>query len=468
MRIDVGGKIEREGRDVLAIPVGVSRNEFVLTKLAELRKLPARIVRDGEVEQWRFEGVFRHEGRLYLHGAYLDGQFLEEVVGKPFAAALPFLVRLVRTLSTLNSHGLMPQFIQTDSVYFLEDGGILFLPEALMKELRSMHPEAYKLQVFEAINHPDMENVERSLSFSVASLLHRIALGAYPFQADSEEEMHNRIRHARLLPLSLIEPGFREDLSRQILAGLGRGEAPAPAIGEWQDILAACGRQGLYRDISESEKEQLRKRAGRERRRTGKAYQRRVFWQKHWKTVLITAAAVVLVSGLAASLLKNILAPRQTAGYTPRQVVESYYQGINELDHALMEDCVVDGAGKQTIREVTNIYVLSRVSLGYEGRSHIVPADVWEAEGRPELPAPQTVYGITDLELTQEQGQPEPVFLASYTKWAPEPGQEASADRGSPDYPETAGPSFSSRRIRERVYLRMDRKDWVIYKFERL
>jgi hypothetical protein len=458
-----GEKLSQDGTDVLAIPVGVSRSEFVLTKLAELRKLPAQIVRDGEIDQWRFAGVMKREGRLYLHGPYIRGVFLEEVVGKSFAAALPYLSRLVRGLITLERQGRIVEFIQTDSVYFLEDGGILFLPPSLMRELRSMHPEPYKLRVFELINHPDVEDPQESLSFSVAALLYRAITGRYPFQADNEEEIHNLVRHARLLPLTLVQPGFREDLSEQILAGLTRGEGPAPSLQQWQQILDRCRKEGLHREITEMEREQIRKRALAEERKINQRYRRKVFWQRQWKTVVIVTAAVVVAGTVTGSLLKNILAPRETRGLSPREVVETYYLSMNDLNHALMEDCVVDGAGKETIREVVNLYVLSRVSLGYEGRSHIRPADEWDAQGRPELSAPETVYGVTDLQVERERSEPEPVFLARYVKWVPLPAVEPD---GEPEQAEE--PGFTSRQISERVYLRLDRKDWVIYRFEPL
>ena len=78
MSVEFGGKLTREDKEVLAVPVGVSRNEFVLTKLAELRKLPAQIIRNGETAEWFFDGVLKHEGRLYLRGPYLKGIFLDE------------------------------------------------------------------------------------------------------------------------------------------------------------------------------------------------------------------------------------------------------------------------------------------------------------------------------------------------------------------------------------------------------
>jgi hypothetical protein len=348
-------------------------------------------------------------------------------------------------------------------VYFLAEGGVLFLPPPLMRELRNMHPEAYKLQVFEKISHPDIEDPEKRLSFSIAALLYRIILDRYPFEAASDEEVHNLIRHARLLPLNLIEPGFRKDLSDKILCGLNRGTDPAPSLGEWQEMLDRCKEEGLYRDITETEREQTRRRAEAELRKFDQGYRRKVFWQRHWKTVLIVSAVIVAAGALAASLMKTVLAPRETRGFSPQQVVETYYRSMNDLNHTLMEDCVVGGAGKETIREVINIYVLSRVSLGYEGRSYIIPADEWDAQGRPELTAPETVYGITDLELQQERGEPEPVFAVHYTKWVPEPEEEAVLDPS-----EAAGPGITSSQISERVYLRLDRKDWVIYRFEPL
>jgi hypothetical protein len=459
----LGCRLTREDTDVLAVPVGVSRSEFVLTKLAELRKLPGLIIRDGEITEWHFDGVLKHEDRLYLHGLYLEGIFLEEAIQKSFDAAFPYLRRLVRALISLQRREQIPEFIQTDSVYFLEEGGVLFLPPPLMRELRSMHPESYKLRVFEKISHPDIEDPEKRISFSIAALLYRIILDRYPFEADSEEEIHNLIRHARLLPLSLVEPGLREDLSRQILCGLDRGPDPAPALGDWQEILGRCKQEGLYRDITETEREQIRRKAEVELRKFGQGYRRKVFWQRNWKTVLIVSVVVVAAGALAGSLLKTILAPRETRGFSPQQVVETYYHSMNDLNHELMDDCVVDGAGKETIREVINIYVLSRVSLGYEGRSNIIPADEWDAQGRPQLTGSETVYGITDLELHQDRGEPEPVFTVHYTKWVPEPVEESE-----PDLSEAEGPGITSSQISERVYLRLDRKDWVIYRFEPL
>jgi hypothetical protein len=155
-------------------------------------------------------------------------------------------------------------------------------------------------------------------------------------------------------------------------------------------------------------------------------------------------------------------------------VVEAYLQGFNSLDHALMEDCTVEGAGKQAIREVINIYVLSRVTMGYEGRSNILRADEWDQRGRPPLTPPETVFGITDLELRRIRGEPEPVFEATYTRWAPVPAEEGATRAEAPGGEAAApprpampyGPTVSASTMIERYFLRSHRGDWVIYRIE--
>jgi hypothetical protein len=182
-----------------------------------------------------------------------------------------------------------------------------------------------------------------------------------------------------------------------------------------------------------------------------------VFWQRHWKTVLIAAAVVAAVGIFSGTILKNILKPRSTRGYTPAQVVETFYRSINSLDHERMQDCVTGRAGKELISQVINVFVISRVSQGYEGRSHLVPADEWERKGRPQLTPPDAVFGITDLAIAEEQSGREPRFLVSYTRWQPQPEDEKAAGPGSVGLP-----------AREMVYLRQKNAYWVIDRIEQL
>jgi hypothetical protein len=132
----------------------------------------------------------------------------------------------------------------------------------------------------------------------------------------------------------------------------------------------------------------------------------------------------------------------------------------------LMEDCVVDKAGQGDITEAMNLYVISRVQMGYEGKANPMPADEWDKAGRPALPAGTSVYGVTDLQITEEAGEPDPVYLVSYEKWSPDTSAEAGSDAGGGSDVATVGTLH--RKIVDRVWLRRDKGDWVIYRLDRL
>ena len=108
--------------------------------------------------------------------------------------------------------------------------------------------------------------------------------------------------------------------------------------------------------------------------------------------------------------------------------------------------------GLSTTGQVINLFVISRVAQGYEGRSTVVDAAEWLAAGQPELPPEVSIYGAANLEIVAEQGEPEPVFLVSYDFFSPGGDSVESFNFGTP--------------MRERVFLRRDKEDWVIFNFQ--
>jgi hypothetical protein len=432
----------RDGRPVLAVPVGLGRNEIVLTKLRGLRTAPGfRVGPDGIHERY-LEGFYKEEGRLYLYGPWEAGVTLEEVLGR--ADALPYLRRLAQALAALGER--RPKELATDAVRFLEDGAVELLSPQVMHQARSIQPEEHRRQTFEALNHPD----SKGLSYCLAAMMYRLVAGVYPFAAGSGEEMRRRARELRLPPLSLTRPEVREEVSAAVMDGLGRGRGSPPTLEQWAALLADWEAGGLYRRLSEAEARTLAAKARRETGVAARAYRRGVFWQRHWKTVLIAVAVAAAVGIFSGTVLRNLLKPRSTRGLTPREVVETFYRSANTLDHERMQDCVAGRTGKELIDQVINVYVVSRVNLGYEGRSLVRSAEEWDRAGRPEVTPPESVFGITDLAIEPLAGEAEPSFRVSYLQWTPDPEQ-----------------GTVSRAARERVYLRPQGGAWVIYRLER-
>jgi hypothetical protein len=123
-----------------------------------------------------------------------------------------------------------------------------------------------------------------------------------------------------------------------------------------------------------------------------------------------------------------------------------------------MEDCVIGDAAKTEINEAVNLFVISRQTLAYEGRTYVIDAAEWEANGRPTVTPPEFLHGVAGLQITREQPEPQPVFLVKYERYA-----RAFADQDV----ESVNP-VNGRQITDRVYLTQDKEDWVIYRIDRL
>lgn len=456
-------EIVEQGERHLAIPIGAIGRGGSHARILALKKSPGWLAREGHLTQWRFQGVAQRAGELLLYGPLETGRPLTAVLARPLGEALPFLERLVDALLLMKAEGTGSFPLQTDAVLFPDQGGVLFLPPEIMREIRGLRPFEKNREVFEAVNHPDLMD-EAASCFSVATLLYRVITGRLPFTGQTPEEIHEQARSLQVPSPVLEVPEISPEVSSLVMAGLGRLKGAQPSLRQWRDALSAWQGQGQYRELSAEERARLVRESSSVREGSERRFRQREFWRRHWKLIAVVTAAVIVVGAGLGSVLSNVFAPRPTRGFDAGKVVESFYLGMNGFDHATMEACVVNGAGRQEITEATNLYVITRVTTAYEGKPNIVPADGWDRDGRPALDPLVTVYGVTGLILTQEQGEPQPVFRVDYEKWTPAGASEE--DSGLTDIPK--GPRFEGTRTTDRVFLRLDKGDWVIYRMDRL
>jgi hypothetical protein len=450
-----------QGVKHLAVPVGDTAKGRALTRILALKASPGWHVRGSAVREWRFEGLTEKDGAPLLYGPPAAGQPLAAVLDLPLRSALPFLSRLVQALSLLSRRSIPWFALQTDSVLFDDADGVLFLPPDVMREIRDLNSFAQSRDTFESINHPDLKG-EALASFSIAALLYRVSTGRFPFTGPDAEEIHEQARKLEIEAPSGIVPELDPELSALVMAGLGRARRGSVPLAEWSERLDAWQKRELFRVLTAEEKEKALREAGARQQASGKGFRRRMFWEKNWKLIAVVAIAIAVVAAGAGGMLKNILAPRITRGYTPQKVVEAFYDSMSSLDHQTMQSCVIGRAGRGEINEVTVLYVTSRVTQGYEGKSTIISAADWDKNGRPRLESPSSLYGVTGLAVTQEQGEPAPVFRVQYDKWNPlRPSDTGSASA------QTA-PKSEGHRVVDRAWLKQDKGDWVIYRIDRL
>ena len=453
----------------LAVPAGSPGRGTALTRILALRASPGWIA-GATVRQWHYDGVIERAGTVYLVGPRAPGKSLKDVLepaGEAGAAQpqelanrLGLVARLAHALLDLAAGpaGWFP--LQSDSVIFLDEGGVLFLPPAVDRELREMRPFEENRDTFECLTHPDMAG-ERRAVFAVSVALYRILTGRFPFHGDDPEVLHAQARTLEIQPPAMLVPGLDAEASELIMAGMGRARRGAVTLTQLAQALDHWRSRSIVRPPTEDERKASAAAARSRAAAADRTFERRRFWQRNWRTAAIIAAAVIVVGAVGGTILKNVLAPRVTRGYPPARVVETFYESMNTLDHTTMQACVVNHAGDVEVNETMTLYVTSRVTMGYEGHSNVVSAEEWDKAGRPPLPSPQTLYGVTNLQLTQEQGEPSPVFLARYQKWNPAPRPETDATDNSP-------PRSEGHAVSDRLFLKRDRGDWAIYRIERL
>jgi hypothetical protein len=439
----------------LGIPTGLEAGSFALTKVTAAKADPGWVVADNQVSEWRFAGITYVKGEPWLFGPMVEGRSLAAMLEQPPEAALAALLALARALALLTERGVPPFRLQTEAVIYLEEGGLLFLPPTTMALLKDSRPLEYRLLACEAVNHPYVGGKD-GLSYTVAALAYRVLTGEFPFMDETEQGLRDRIRRLRVAPPHLVKPEVRPDASDLVVKGLTK--PGSVGLTDWVAALEGWQRQSPLRPVSDDERKALLARGEEHRARAARSLRSTVFLEKNGRLILIGVAVAAVIAAVASSILRNALAPRVTRGLTAQQVVEAFYKSIGALDHATMEDCVVDGAGKAEINEAINLFVISRQTIAYEGKSYIVDAGEWDAKGRKPVASPAFVHGVTRLEVARERGEPEPIFVASYERYA----------RAFEDQAIETAPPVNGRKVTDRLFLRQDKGDWVITRIERL
>jgi hypothetical protein len=457
-------RIERNGQTYLGVNTKIPPRGFALQKLTGNRRSNGWIVRGDQIEHWSMTGFAEANEVIYVYGPYLEGITLSQAVSLPQEQALEHVRTLGHALIRLNEEEVQPFKVHGESVIFLDDGGILFLPREIAQNMTEHQLISDQLELYEVFNHPDV-GADQNQSYVLAVLLYRALTGSFPFHAKSEEELHSRIRDEAFTDAVLRVPEIRKDVSDFISATLSDPAGKNINLKKWCTRLDAFAEEGYFRDISEDEKKELTERAQRRERQVQSKFQRNELIRKHWRTAAVITLIVIVVGSIPGTIIYNQLQPRATAGLPPDEVVRAFYSSIGEFDHMTMEDATVDGAAAGLIREVTNLFVLSRMRMSVEMTTGFIDPQQWIDAERPELEPDVRLYGVSDLRIESlRESEEEFVYRVRYRRWTPsftgtlEDDPQVAAEQVQND-------TESFRRV-DRVSLRRDGEDWVIYELE--
>jgi len=301
-------------------------------------------------------------------------------------------------------------------------------------------------------------SLKLNISFSIAALLYRIITGKFPFYSEDKEEIDSMIRMLKIIPPDVIIKGLSAEISFFITESLNA--KTALSISRWKEKidkwLLKENLEAIQEQKNVPDTEVLKGLI----KKNSETFKTKLFWLKNWKTKAIQAASAIAVILIILYFVGNFFKLRLLKAFTPEKVVESFYLAANDLNHELMGDCVINNAG-ETFRNATiHLFIISKMQTAKSfGDSNIIPADEWAENGRPQISAAGVLYGVVDFKIidSEQVGGEEWQFTVQYEKWNSQNNED-----------ESRGSLLIGEKIIEKVYLTVDREDWVIYKIELL
>ena len=100
--------------------------------------------------------------------------------------------------------------------------------------MKDSRPLDYRLEAYEAINHPYIEGAE-ALSFTLGALAYKVLTGEYPFYDETVQDLRNRVRRLQVTPPHLIRPEITPEASELIMESLSKGGSVD--LNRWIEVL---------------------------------------------------------------------------------------------------------------------------------------------------------------------------------------------------------------------------------------
>ncbi|MBN2352844.1 MAG: hypothetical protein JXD23_09785 [Spirochaetales bacterium] len=437
----------------LEIPLSQFLNVASFKKMVDISAEKGFLVKDGAVLEWTFSGVRYRDGAPILYGPQARGVPLAAALEQPRREALAAAAEVVRALALIEDAEDRIE-IFPESVWLLSDGSVLFLPAEVFRKMRLLSDDGYKTRC-SRLNDPYAVQPRERLSHVVGVMLYRALTGAYPYDGRDLDEIHARIRERKVIPPQLLFPDLKKSVS-DLFGRFFEKKQPLSAV-DWKHALEIWLADGYTEARSADETTAITDQRDKLKGRLQRGLRRRLYLEKHGKTLLIAAAAVAAVGVAAGFIVSNALRPRLTAGFPPLKVVESFYQSIDTLNPELMRDCLQGDTAAGELQRNELMFINTRQMEYYTRKRYRLQAGEWLTLGRPRISPPSYIEGVAALVVREISGGTEPVFEAQYERWLHIPAEEGGA-----------GFYQEGHRVKDRLTLAKDDRGWLITKLDRL
>jgi hypothetical protein len=412
---------------------------------------------------WRFENLLQEEDAGSLLGPdFPEFRSLDEAGS--LEEGMGLLLTSSRGFEALVADNSLPRGIVSSGLLFSRDGGQLLVlpPQAAAKALTAAGTAARAAAVARLTN-PHADTAEADVSFLLAQAAYRFATGQGAYGRAAEEPGSMASAHPSAVAAVLAAP--RLDAALACLIDKALCDPRKVSLGEWGRALEKASAQGWSRVVSIEEAAELeRRRASAEAEARAKK-KRADFWRRRGGIVAAVAIAVAVIGFIGADMMRAQRDKPNFASLPASELVVRYYKAIDDIDMDSLEACGKNKTFESDYNYIMNMTVLSKTRMAYEGKSPLVSAAKWVADGEPKLDSTAFLYGIAGLSVVKEesQGSDSALYRATYSFWSMDHKEDPSGDPGKT----TAAP-LEEKRIDLISLERSPKwKGWQITKLER-
>ncbi|MDR0290055.1 MAG: hypothetical protein LBI06_03900, partial [Treponema sp.] len=460
-----------EADNVLGFDTGLDSRAFAQAKFAQFIAEPGLIVRPDEeasrrIELWKASGVrevANADGKqtMMVWGPSVEGERLDSLLNNAAQdKALAAIVAWIKAILALKDDSQFAPPLWPCAATIAQEGEkkrVFFAPPTMTRLCTMALDESAAFSGGEWYVHPDLRGMDAA-AFAAAAMLYRVFAGTAPYpvapeSADAADSvnavqslLHQDIREGNFLPIRFAVPGLNAQLVDLIQYAMepankksGKFSVGNMAVNNFASGNSHAGKKGtmllekiltilqntvsFVQPLAEEDLRLLEKEKAQFLKINTASVKTKRFVMRNVTMLLVCLAVLVSVIVVISTIVHSRSSLPTTAGMTPLQVVESYYNAIGELDHQLMEACVVRGAGKNDIGMVVNFFVISKIRQTHELRSPpvVVPALDWQ-QGNVELTPSAQIFGVTDLNirwLSGAEDSGEIRYRADYILWIP-------------------------------------------------
>lgn len=414
----------------------------LVSAISDLKKLlneKLYVFRFRRMEQVNFSDVVNQNGCIHLKGVKIEGRslydyYLEYKPDRFFSVEtrkiITFIDEILETSESIKEvTGSYPRLL-LNGIFITEDGGIItYLPASIVDYINKhltieaqyliYYPITIKKTRVGRRKASPVDTLKVTEPVGTFDFARAIARALYMFlsKAGLRGKIESFSNPEALFKIIMAQPVFYlgehveelyPELGKAIWElmhdrGIQRG-SPDRAVSDLKEIIKRC--RGMEKTAGPTEKIPLSKRSS----FILFKYRISTFFSTKWKYVAIGVVVVLLIFYLFSDIFIGKEKIDYLKGLSPKQVVELYYNAINNLDLNAVDAVFFRRAGKEVRNELATIVVITRMEQAF-GKRMVHPDQL---EDNQSLPPDSTVYGIDDLSIQQISNDENPVFFASY------------------------------------------------------